>query len=118
MIADAPVGIANHAVENAAHVDEVDLEPALLADFAAHRFPGRLTELDEAARDAPLPRQGDAAALDEQHAVAVEDHGADADARIVGILATHGRPDNHASVAYFSRTSAPTSVASDPVRPL
>src|SRR5207302_1934102 len=70
MIADTALRIADDAVEDAAHVDELDLEPTLLADLAAHRLARRLAELDEPTGNAPLAGQRRAAALDEQEAVA------------------------------------------------
>src|SRR5207248_4896733 len=109
--------IADDAVEDAAHVDEIDVETALLADLATHGLACRLSELDEAAGDAPLARQRHAATLDEQDAVAVEDHRAHADARRVGIFAAHTRPASHASVAYLSRASASTAAASPGASP-
>src|SRR5205807_2625853 len=77
-----------------------DADPALLGHLARDRLARRLAEVDEPAGQAPLAERRGLAALDEQHAALVEDDGADADARVVRVLAAHAGPQSHASVAY------------------
>src|SRR5438034_1194427 len=104
MILDPSGGIAGDAVHHA-------------GDPPQHGVPRRLAEVDEAAGQAPLAEGRGPAALDEQHAVAVEDDRADADARLGRILAAHTGPASHSAVAYFSSTSRAACAVSSAVRP-
>src|SRR5205807_1810867 len=117
MIADAAGVIFHDAVEDAGDVDDPDLDAALLEDLASDRLAGALTQLDEAAGQAPLSERRRLAAPDEQHVVRVEDDRADTDPWIVRILAAHAGPVSHASVAYFSRTRRSTAAVSSALRP-
>ena len=57
----------------------------LFAHFARERGLQRLADLDRAARQAPLALQRLVRPLHQQHAIAVENHGAHGDDRPVGI---------------------------------
>src|SRR5437867_3053933 len=105
MVANATGVVLHDAIENAGHVDDPDLDPALLEDLACDGLAGGLTELDEAAGQAPLPEGRRLAAAHEQHPVLVEDDRADADPRVVRVLAAHAGPVSQASVAYLPRAS-------------
>ena len=86
MIFDPSVGRPVHAVE---HLDEgthAHLESRLLEHFARQSGLERLTELDRATRQTPLPFQWRMSALDEEHAAPVNDHCADANDGLRGKL--------------------------------
>ena len=80
---DAPRIIAADPVEHLDDRSNVDREPGLLAHFPRDRVLERLPHLDAAAGQAPLPLERRVSALDEQHAVAVEHDGTDADDGLV-----------------------------------
>src|SRR5262245_18425273 len=86
MIANAPLGIADHPVQDAADVQHGDLEAALLLDLALHRLARRLAQLDHPAGQALLAVRLRLPATDEQHAATVEDDGADPHPRMSRIL--------------------------------
>ena len=65
---------------------DVDVERRFLAHFADERRLERLAELHRAARQAPLALERLVPALDQQHAIAVENHGADGNNRPVRVL--------------------------------
>src|SRR6266480_4014505 len=109
MILDPSIAIAGDPVHDAGHVGHGDREPALFRDFTHHRVACRLAQVDQAAGRAP--------ALDEQHAVAMEDDRADADPRVVRVLAAHTGPASHSAVAYFASTSPAARAVSSTVRP-
>src|SRR5262249_26518600 len=99
------------------HVDDADLDPALLADLALDGLAGRLAELDQAAGQAPLAERRRLAAAHQQHPVLVEDDGADTDPRIVRGLAAHAGPVSQACVAYLSRARRSTASVSPGANP-
>src|SRR5256886_13054659 len=68
------------------YVRHGDREPALFRDFTHHRVACRLAQVDQTAGQAPLAQGRRPPALDEQHAVAMEDDRADADPRVVRVL--------------------------------
>src|SRR5882724_482257 len=117
MIADAARVILHDAVEDTGHVDDPDLDPTLLEDLARDGLAGALAQLDQAAGQAPLAERRRLAAPHEQHLVLVEDDGADADPRIVRVLAAHAEPVSQVSVAYLSRTRRSTVAVSSALRP-
>src|SRR2546430_15838032 len=116
MILDPSIAIAGAPVHDAGHVGHGDREPALFRDFTSHRVTCRLAQVDLAAGQAPLAQGRRAPALDEQHAVAMEDDRADADPRVVRVLAAHTGPASHSAVAYFASTSPVTRAVSSAVR--
>src|SRR5205823_2669708 len=81
--------IARDPVEDTGEARDPHLDAALLLDLAARGVHRRLPELDEPAGQAPPPLGRRLAAAGEQDAAAREHDGADAHARIVGVLATH-----------------------------
>src|SRR3989449_10629081 len=117
MILAPPGGIAGDAVHHAGDTRHGDREPASLGAPPQPGVPWRLAGVDEAAGQAPLAEGRGPAALDEQHAVAVEADRADADARLGGILAAPRGPASHSAVAYFSSTSRAACAVSSAVRP-
>src|SRR2546429_4997579 len=117
MILDPSIGIAGDPVHDAGHVRHGDREPALFRDFTHHRVACRLAQVDQTAGQAPLAQGRRPPALDEQHAVAMEDDRADADPRVVRVLAAHTGPASHSAVAYFASTSPVTRAVSSAVRP-
>ena len=86
MVADR-VPLAHDAVDNAAEPEEAHVETRFLLDLAHERVLDALAEIHEAPRDAPLAQARRMTAPREQHAVAIEHHGAHADPRRVGKLA-------------------------------
>jgi hypothetical protein len=86
MVADAALPVANHARDHAADVDDADVARALFRELPTDGVLRGLTELDEAAGQTPLPGRRISPAADEQHVALVQDDGADADARDLGIL--------------------------------
>src|SRR5262245_34418706 len=117
MIADATRVIFHDAIEHAAHVDDANLDPALFHDLARDRLARGLAELDEAAGEAPLSEGRRLAASNQQDSVVMKDDGADTDARIVRVLAAHGRPASHALSPYLSRTRRSTVAISSALSP-
>src|SRR5213593_1509638 len=117
MISDAARVVLHDAVERPRHVDDLDLDPAFFHDLARDGLARGLAELDQTAGQAPLAERGRLPAPHEQHLVLVQDNGADADPRIVRILAAHVGPASQTSVAYFSRTSRSTTAISSAARP-
>ena len=83
VILDAAVRVPADAIEHFDDGSDVHVEAGLLAHFADQSRLERLAQLDGAARQAPFALERLVRALDQQHAVAVEDHGADADDRTV-----------------------------------
>src|SRR5216117_4166925 len=117
MILDPSIGIAGDTVHNPGDTGHGDREPAFLGDLPHHGVARRLAEVDEAAGQAPLAQGRRPAALDEEHAVAVEDDRANADAGLGRVFATHAGPASHSAVAYFSSTSRAACAVSSAVRP-
>src|SRR5256884_328322 len=117
MILDPSIAIAGDPVHDAGHVGCVDREPALSRDSPHHRVACRLAQVDQTAGQAPLAQGRRPPALDEQHAVAMEDDRADAAPRVVRVLAAHTGPASHSAVAYFASTSPATRAVSSAARP-
>ncbi len=86
MIFGAAGGIATDAVEDVDDRSDDDVERRFLADFARQRSLEALADLHGAARQAPVAFQRLLPSLDQQHAIAVEDHGADGDDRPVRVV--------------------------------
>lgn len=86
MILDAAVRRAMHAVENLDDRADTNLQPRFLSDFAYERFRERLADFNGTARQAPLAFQGLVRALDQYHALVIDNDRADADHRLLGIL--------------------------------
>src|SRR5262245_59264544 len=112
MIANATGVVFHDAVDDAGHVDDTDLDSALLANLAFDGLAGRLAELDQAARQAPLAERRGLAPTHEQHLVLVENDRPDADARVVRVFAAHAGPVSQACVAYLSRARRSTAAVS------
>src|SRR3989442_15605441 len=117
MITDGARLVAHDALHDAGDARHPDREAALLGHLTRHRLARRLAEIHEPAGEAPLARRGRLAAQDEQHAALVEDNRADADPRVLRVLAAHARPASQTSVAYFSRTRRSTATVSPAVSP-
>src|SRR6516162_9758119 len=117
MIADATRVIVHDAIDDAGHVDDADLDPALLADLAHDGLAGRLAELDQAAGQAPLAERRRLAATHQQHLVLVQDDGTDTDPRVVRVFAAHAGPVSQACVAYLSRARRSTASVSPELNP-
>jgi hypothetical protein len=79
-------GVAPDAVEDLHHRANGHVERRLLAHFPNERLLERLAELHRAARQAPLALERLLPALDQQHAIAVENHGSHGNNRPIGIL--------------------------------
>jgi hypothetical protein len=58
VILDAAVDCTFHPVEDLEHGTSLDVEPGFLSHFARDRFAQRLADLDDTARQAPLPLKG------------------------------------------------------------
>ena len=86
MVFGASVCVAPDAVEHFDDGTHHDVERRLLTHLARERGLQRLAELDNAAGQAPLALERLVPALDQQHAIAVENHGADGDDRPVGVV--------------------------------
>src|SRR3989442_12700746 len=117
MIPNAARLVAHDALHDAGDGPHPDREAALLGHLTRHRLARRLAEVHEPAGEAPLARRGRLATPDEQHAALVEDNRADADPRVLRVLAAHARPASQTSVAYFSRTRRSTAAGSLAVSP-
>src|SRR5262245_5566295 len=117
MIPDPAVAISHDPRDHAGHIDHAHLAAALFGDFTPDGIDGRFAQLHHPAGETPLSRRGLATASNQEHAVAANDDGADADARIVRIFAAHIEPASQASVPYFSATSASTRAVSSTLSP-
>src|SRR5437016_5043500 len=82
----------DHVEKAVGDVDHAHVAAALLGDLTADGVDRGLAELHHPAGQAPLPRRRLATAPDQEHAVTAHDDGADADARVIRILAAHGEP--------------------------
>ena len=85
MVLDAAVRVSADAVEHFHHRTDFDGQTGFLQHFPRDRLFQRLADLHGAAGKTPLSFEGGVSALDQQHAIAVEDDGADADHRPVRI---------------------------------
>src|SRR5439155_1040211 len=81
--------VAHDALHDAGDGPHPDREATLLGNLTRHRLARRLAEVHEPAGEAPLARGGRLAAPDEQHAALAEDNRADADPRVLRVLAAH-----------------------------
>jgi len=81
VVLDAIVVRAMDAVEHVKQRTDADMESGFLADLAGHRFGQRLPYFDRAAGQAPLTFEGLVSPLHEHNAIAVNNHGADANHR-------------------------------------
>ena len=81
MMLDAAVRVAADPIEHVDDRTDLDVEAGFFLHFAGDGLLEGFAQLDPAARQAPLPFQRLVRAFDEQHAIAVEDHGPDADDR-------------------------------------
>jgi hypothetical protein len=79
MIFDASVGRAIHAVEHLDDLTNAHLEPRFLEHLARQCGLERLAELDRATRQTPFTLQGRVPALDQKHAVVINDDCTDTD---------------------------------------
>jgi len=82
VILDAAVGAAFDALEDLHDRTNGDLQPGLFQHLARQRLLERFTELHAAAGQAPFPFERFVSALDQQDAIAVQNHGADANDRL------------------------------------
>jgi hypothetical protein len=89
MIADATVGIAGDAVEDADEPRDPHVEAGLLLDLPAGGVDAGLAQLHEPARHAPESERRRPAPPHQQDAPLVKDDGADADAGRIRVLAGH-----------------------------
>ena len=78
-----------HAIEGFDHRADLDVEAGLFLDLAARGVGQRFAEVEQAARQRPLPLRGSCARRDDQRPAVAHHDGADADHRVRGVFSGH-----------------------------
>jgi secondary thiamine-phosphate synthase enzyme len=89
VIADAPFLVTMHAIEGLDDRTELDVESGFLADLSPRRIRQRFAEMQQAARQRPLPFSRLVGAPHDQRPAVAHDDGADADRRVRGVFSGH-----------------------------
>jgi secondary thiamine-phosphate synthase enzyme len=89
VIADAALAVPMHAIEGLDHRPDLDVEAGLFLDFSTRGVNQRFTEIEQPARQRPLPFPRLVRATHQERPAVAHHDGADAHHRVRGVFSGH-----------------------------